>query len=105
MLSASTRRGPVWHVRKSQTVHTIIKKGYRRAQNLGERYVWLEKSLRGKGEESRVAGTGTEVRNGERTIRASLVMFRGVEMPREPKAPASDGESVSRFICTRWFES
>lgn len=107
MLAASTRRGPACHARKSQIVHAFIKKAYTRAQNLSERYVRLEKSLRGKGElggESRVAGTGTEVRNGERTkmvmTETSLVMFRGVEIPREPKAPASDGESVyGLYVC------
>lgn len=95
------------YARKIQIVHAFIKKGYRRAQNLSERYVRLEKSLRGKEGESRVAGTGTEVENGERTKAAmkekSLAMFRGVEIPREPKAPATDGEFVSGFVRTRWL--
>lgn len=105
MLAASTRRGPVRYARKNQIVNVVSKKGHnRRAQNLGERYVRLEKSLRGKGE-SRVAGTGTGVKTAERIVTKEkrLVVFRGVGIPREPRAPASDGEFVFGFVRPLWL--
>ena len=73
----------------------VIKRGSRGGQNLSERYKRLERSLRGKVELGK--DTGSEVRltgkrSGLEKTKEDIMIFRGVEIRREPKAPESEGE-------------
>src|SRR6266550_6581626 len=72
----------------------VIKRGSRGGQNLSERYKRLERSLRGKVELGK--DTGSEVRltgkrSGLEKTKEDIMIFRGVEIRREPKAPESEG--------------
>ena len=73
-----------------------MSKTKRGGQNLSERYKRLERSLRGKdkGTESKVrlTGKGSVVTSSMEKTKEDIVMFRGIEIRREPKAPDSEGE-------------
>ncbi|KAF8324504.1 hypothetical protein F5887DRAFT_902722 [Amanita rubescens] len=68
----------------------------RGGQNLSERYKRLERSLRGKdkgtGNEMRLTGKRSEDTSSMEKTKEDILMFRGIEMRREPKAPDSEGE-------------
>jgi len=77
-----------------------IKYAYRGGQNLSERYKRLEKSLRGKtafgvgGNGAVVGGVGTMVLqpdDGTGSQPEDTITFKGIEIPKEPKPPESDG--------------
>lgn len=70
-----------------------IKHGHRGGQNLGERYKRLERSLRGKEalREERDNGSERGKLTGTRIPR-EVVVFRGVEIPKIPHPPQSDGK-------------
>lgn len=77
----------------TKTTWMVIKRG----QNLSERYKRLERSLRGKvelgkGSTENETGIGKDTSFGIKTKEDVAVVFNGVEIRREPKAPGSEGE-------------
>lgn len=73
----------------------------RGGQNLSERYRRLEKSLRGKEVLVKEIGELTPHLFSSHEKNKAVEMFHGLEVPQEPKAPASDG--VFYFSHKFWF--
>ncbi|KAF7313980.1 Oxidoreductase-like domain-containing protein [Mycena chlorophos] len=81
-------------VEATNNVPAALKRPARGGQNLGNRYRRLEQSLRGKAALQKVEkGTGVSSESfpvESRRAGPRVVYFRGLEVPREPKPPASD---------------
>lgn len=91
-----------------------LKRPSRGGQNLSDRYLRLERSLRGKQALSNIIhdseildeshpGAGS---SGSHDSANTSETFRGFTIPREPKPPESDGASIEFLLCLsvrRWL--